>query len=249
MKTSRLINYFLSFFGIRIQRIPRRLLFNLYQPSINSEEIMLSGEFNIDTIIDVGVAKGTEWLYNPYNNAKLILIEPLNVYTKLNDIIKDRTFEIFECALGSKNGFTDIYFDKTEPSKSSIYKREKLTKTEDHEIELRRVELKKLDQIVASSKLSPQSIGLKIDTEGHELEVLKGATKTLGMCEFVICEISIERRFINSYDFSELIVFMNNKNFKLTKILRFAKDKNGVIRFADVLFEKKVLRLSKNKER
>jgi hypothetical protein len=57
-------------------------------------------------------------------------------------------------------------------------------------------------------------------------------------CSFVVCEVSVEQRFYESYSFSELIVWMYARKFGATKVLGFSVDGNGVIRMADILFEK-----------
>ena len=80
---------------------------------------------------------------------------------------------------------------------------------------------------------------LKIDTEGNELNVLRGADLLLASTDFVIAEASIAKRFENSYEFDEMIAFMAGRGFKLFSILSITHPANELRpRFADVVFEK-----------
>lgn len=230
-----LTNSLLSTIGIRIQRVPRKSLFRRH--SETGEDLVLSNAFSVQSIIDVGVAGGTPWLYRQFPDSDLILVDPLDEVPSLYRMLRGRSFEIHNCAAGASNGTVIINVDKTRPSLSSIKNRSQLTKRDGHEVVEREVVMKTLDKIVAESKFATEKLGLKVDTEGFELDVLKGATETLKRCDFVVCEASIEKRFEQSYDFSELVLYMDKMNFRVSKILSFSQDGNQVIRMADVLFE------------
>jgi hypothetical protein len=46
---------------------------------------------------------------------------------------------------------------------------------------------------------------LKIDAEGSQLEVIRGATETLSQTSFIIAEVSVSPRFPGSYRFAEFL--------------------------------------------
>ncbi len=196
----------------------------------------LPAHINADVIIDVGVAGGTPWLYERFPHAKLVLIEPLNVVESLSNNLQDRDYTMFECAAGSANGQIEINYDLQRPSLSSVHERTPLT-ARDHIIEKKIVEVRPIDDIMEEVGDGQSPVGLKIDTEGFEFEVLKGAARTLSRCTFVVCEVSIAKRFFGSYEFSELVSWMYNNGFFVSKVLHFAVDENSVIRMADMLFE------------
>ena len=62
-------------------------------------------------------------------------------------------------------------------------------------------------------------LGIKIDTEGHELDVIAGAPETLARCDFAVLEISMQKRFEGGYRFSEAIAAMAAHGFEPVEIM------------------------------
>jgi hypothetical protein len=89
-----------------------------------------------------------------------------------------------------------------------------------------------LDELLARNAY-PAPYGIKIDTEGFELEVLKGAARSLANIEFIIAEVSVKKRFTNSYRFSDIAAFLGGHGFELIDILNFRPRPQ---RFFDCLF-------------
>src|SRR3546814_19189986 len=77
------------------------------------------------------------------------------------------------------------------------------------------VEVRTVDDIAAEHL---GSIGLKIDTEGFEPEVLKGSVETLKRCEFVLAEVSVKKRYENGYRFRDIVLFMRENGFEIIDI-------------------------------
>ena len=59
---------------------------------------------------------------------------------------------------------------------------------------------------------------LKIDTEGFEFDVIKGASSCLKKIKFIYFEHHFDSMIIKSYKFSEIHEYLKNNNFK--KILK-----------------------------
>ena len=79
-------------------------------------------------------------------------------------------------------------------------------------------------------------MGLKIDTEGFEDRVIKGAAQFLAETQFVIVEVNVEKRFDDTY-FLEFISLMDSSGFVLCDILDGSKpDPTGSVVFLDLLF-------------
>lgn len=190
---------------------------------------------DVDVAIDIGVAKGTPWFYDRFARSRLLLVDPLEKTAEVARMLSGRAHDYFQCALAAEPGWADVHINTALPSMTSLLERTALTRTK-HQIETRKTEVRTLDSIVAGAVESGQTLGLKIDTEGYELEVLRGGIETLKRCAFVICEVTVAKRFENSYRFEELVGFLSDNGMSVAAMLTAERDGNGVIRFADMVF-------------
>ena len=104
-----------------------------------------------------------------------------------------------------------------------------------HVTETRSVPIEMLDDVIGGLDL-PQPYLLKVDTEGWELEVLKGAAETLKHTSVLITETSVAPRFVDGYRCIDLLNVVSDLGFDLETILTADPDRNGVVRFADLRF-------------
>lgn len=195
----------------------------------------------LDNIIDVGVGKGTPVLYERFPEAYLYLIEPLSefqLYIKKN-ILSQRRGTLYPFGAGAKSNEKQLIVEKANKFQSSFLPRTEPTALYgDREREL--VQVRPLDFIFREINLSkPLYNLLKLDTEGYELEVLKGAEETLQKVNWVVLECYVESRFKDSYTFEEVLALMNNNGFKLESVLQAGQDKDGIYWYLDLLFKRK----------
>ncbi|MBT5749582.1 MAG: FkbM family methyltransferase [Flavobacteriales bacterium] len=172
----------------------------------------------IDTLIDIGVGDiGTPELYERFNKAKLILIDPLiecNSYIQENLLHRDQCF--INSALGLSPGVLPLNIFST-PGLSTFLKVSDINFT-DKPIEKREVAIDLLDNVIVNKK-NLGSIGIKIDTEGYELDVIKGSPKTLSNTKFVLAEVRHNHESLHGvYKLHEFILEMFKNKFVLTKI-------------------------------
>ena len=206
--------------------------FNLYNPHY------LSRICTPKTVIDVGVGFGTPALYKAFPSAYFVLIEPVEEYrSAIAKILAKYEGTVHYKAVGQENKKIELDVDLDSLQKSSLFERTKLT-TKAHRIEKRMIEMTTLDDLLSPPGNLERPLILKIDTEGNELNVLKGASLLLESTDFVIAEASIAKRFESSYKFDELITFMAEKGFKLFSVLfiRHSQRKEIRPRYADVVF-------------
>lgn len=191
--------------------------------------------FNPKVIIDIGVGHGTPVLYEAFPDKYFVLIEALSVYEKsINKIFEKYKGQLVNKAAGSKSGKLEIRHDVLKPQMSSFYDKTEMASKSDN-ISIEKVDVEPLDKIMQEVNI-PGRYGLKIDAEGHELEVIKGATETLKKCDFVIAEASVAKRYEGSYNFAELIAEMAKNDFHMLDVLSEATTPP---KFIDVIFTKK----------
>ena len=189
------------------------------------------------TIIDVGVYKGTPWLYRAFPDAKFHLIDPLpEVPTLIAPWASEIDFELHPVAVGAGDGEITLNIPlrgkRRLPNMTSAGTRSLANRTRQRltGMEQTTAKVRRLDDL-AAPWTGP--LGLKVDTEGHELDVLEGGTQTIRRCEFVVLEVSMQDRFDNGYRFSDVIARMAALEFEPVDFL------SGLSQsplFADILF-------------
>ncbi len=226
-------------FGKRlIQKTLARLGYELRpQPDVLS---CLSRIYQPKTVFDVGVGYGTYPLYEAFPEARFILVEPLrNFEVTLNRIAARYNCEIFYKAVSNVEGTRKINLDTEDLEKSSFDDRTPLTRT-GNRLERQEVEVTTLDKIFKECADVQKPILLKIDTEGHELKILQGSPSLLSATDTVIMEASIARRFEDSYEFEDLVVYMKDNGFSLLTFLDITHARGELRpRFADVVFRRR----------
>lgn len=214
---------------LAIFRIIRKLfkLFNL--KIFYSKDVNYLKDLKIETVIDVGVANGTKELLENFPNSFFYFIEPNPRYWDFIEkkLLKKFKGTLYKTAAGNKTG-EEVFFGSG--ITSSFLERQDMK-----DVIKTMVKIDKLDNFLLDKKF--KNTLLKIDTEGYELEVLKGSEKLLKNIDYCIIEVRLEN--INTYNPSEIINFLYEKNFIFHKILKIYYAKYG-IDFIDVLFKKNI---------
>ena len=174
--------------------------------------------FDPQTVVDVGVGKGTPSLYRAWPEAYHVLVEPLREFEPhLQRILKHYRGAYFLNAAGAKEETATIHVEATYALRSSFHVRTSLTATGDN-VEKREVPVTTLDILLERNNFSPPFV-LKIDTEGHEDQVIKGAPTFLCQTEGVIAEVSVRERFHLGYTFEEFLDLMRANHFCMCGVL------------------------------
>ena len=187
-----------------------------------------------DNLFEVGVGLGEEnFLYenNKFNNYYLVEPNKQLFDIALNKFKKRNNFYLFNIAASNKKERKTFYNNTTG---SSFYlKNKNLPKT--------LVNCDKLDSIIEEKVYINKKNFLKIDTEGHDLQVLLGSKKLLKHVHLIMLEISTLRRFEQkSYNLVDLMAFLSKSNFKNLFIMNVGRIQNNkYIRYLDIIFVKK----------
>ena len=170
------------------------------------EELSLRFGVNITTVYDIGANKG-EWAAEAskyLSGSEFYLFEANSTHIKS---LERSGFDFFITALSNKVGSREFF--STGGTGDSFYK--ELTHHYEN-VEARVVETNTLNNLVRSKGLKiPQLI--KIDTQGSELDILRGSTDFLDKVAFVYMECPVDEHNEGSPKFDDYIYFMKHNGF------------------------------------
>ena len=215
-------------------------IFDLYH---QKQIINYLKKLNLEYFIDVGAHKGEFLSYIlSLNYKKIYCFEPQRKIFKIlyKNFKNKKNIQIFNLGLAHKN--SKIIFYENKLTSTSTFSRSKNTtfskiknlilNSNNSYIDKYPINVKTLDKIFINKKIF--NIFLKIDVEGFELNVLKGAKKILSKkVKFIL----IERHFFQLYkgnSTEKVHLFLKKNNFKLIKRFTFP-----LLHFQDNLYEKK----------
>ncbi len=171
-------------------------------------------KFHIKTVIDVGVAFGTPAFYKSLPQAKFYLVEPVPQCKELlQKLEKTIGATYFNVAAGSKDGEIEFFVHPDTSGSSSLRQWE----GEAFDGERITVPIRRLDSLIPDSIERPCL--LKIDTQGNELDVLKGATDLLDKIDIVIIETSFHEFRKGAPEIHEIIASMASLGYRCYEIL------------------------------
>jgi FkbM family methyltransferase len=189
--------------------------------------------FTPATVFDVGVAEGTEALYETFPTSQFVLIEPLREYAEdLDRIVKRLSRAEYVAAAASSRSGTlvlNVGFHTQLASRHDVIDRAFAAD------ERREVNAITLDDIWQRRALQSPAL-IKIDVEGDELEVLRGAKSVLRHCEYILLEAAVGDVFAGAPRIEEVIHYLTERGFLLNDILQPAYSRNGNLQMVDLAF-------------
>ena len=206
--------------------------------------------FDFDIIFIVGARYSKDdalegFIHKYFKKSKFILVEPDNNcneeinhnYKKLN-----LNYELHNISLDSKSSSRKMFF---RGGKTSFHKSISFKKKNVEYDKIKKINTTTFDfffkEFLAKNK--KKKILLKLDTEGSELEILKGCKKNIENMDTIIIEVSNVYRFEKGCSFYSLSNFLSHYKFFSSKIIYsnvVLNTKNQkFINFQDVIFSKK----------
>lgn len=203
-----------------IRRVVRKFVRSIgFRRRIEPDFVDVMKSLAIDLVLDVGAndgAYGREIRDRGYKGS-IISFEPNpKVYERLEkNICRDSAWAAFPYALGDHNG-QDILNIGINDAMSSI---KGLTdfggSTGAEAIVKESVRTIRLDNFLSKQSYNGRNIYLKIDTQGFEMEVLRGAGSTLSSIMAVQAEIPLVHTYANESDWLDVLQWMRQKGFEV----------------------------------
>ena len=257
MRFFKILHSFFSSLGFNLLKIKnifivlkfiiKKFLWNLnldlIKKKINFDEIYKIKIKNNPIIFDVGANSGQsiKRFLTIFPKARIDSFEPIKSYC---DIIQkkyiNKNIFINNLGLGQKNSKKKFYISNYDPCssflKNNLHKLDKNFKYFKTK-EIININLTTIDNYLRSNNINRIDI-LKIDTQGTELEVLKGATFALKkkIIKFIELEIIIKAHYKNQNNFYKIDKILSDNKFRLYNLHEFNYEKNFMITQFDALY-------------
>jgi FkbM family methyltransferase len=230
----RYINQLLEIFGLRLMRTnaPVRS-FGLFFKHLKSLD------FDIRTVIDVGIAFGTPPIYEAFPRARYFLIEPVAECRPVLEKLKQQlNAEYFLVAAGAEN--KEVTFNVHEDISGSSLFPQVEGKVLDGEVRV--TPMRRLDSLLPESLEHP--VLLKLDTQGAEIEVLKGLGSRIGEIDLLIVETTMMQVRHGIPEFADVVRFCDDAGFVVYDVLEgHVRALDGALAQIDLAFVRKDSRL------
>ena len=185
---------------------------------LDLEKLVTKYGLNIRGVIHIGAHFGEENnLYDALNIKNRIFFEPLSSnFSVLEERLKGR-FPLIKKALGNENKKVTMFVERNNKGQSSSILKPALHLVQYPDIKFDETE------VVEMARLDDLGIDffkynfISIDVQGYELEVLKGAQKTLNYIDYIVSEINRDELYENCARVEQLVEFLTPYGFKLVE--------------------------------
>ncbi len=150
-----------------------------------------------------------------FPEARYLLVDPLEENRPALERLaqSDPRIEVWHGALGGRSGQLQLWAHGDQSS---------FLRSTDFPGAPRVVPLRTLDSFIDTSSLRAPAL-LKADVQGYELEVLRGATRCLELCEVLLIEVSFRRLYEHSPLAHDIVGHLGAKGFRVYDICSFVQ--------------------------
>jgi len=213
-------------------------------PIARRKQILAS--YKIDTILDIGANSGQfagQIRSDIGFTNRILSFEPLSSAYKLlkSNAKDDPAWEVFNFAIGETEEEQEINIAENSESSSFLKMLPAHLKSAPNSkyIGKETIKIKTLDSLFCDLCGTAQNIYMKIDTQGFERKVLKGAENSLPHINTVQMEMSLVPLYEGELLFNEMLMLMGNKGYTLIAIENgFSDPASGQLLQVDGIFHR-----------
>jgi FkbM family methyltransferase len=202
--------------------------------------------YAIDTVLDIGANSGqyARQLREDFGyTQKILSFEPLS---SAFEVLKEKSagdskWEVFNVALGEKEGLCEINIAANSYSSSLLDMLPSHLKSapESRYIGKESIKIRTLDSFFSDLCEASSNIYMKIDTQGFESRVIKGAAQSLSHIDTVQMEMSLVPMYDGELLFNDMCKLMSEKGYSLIAIEPgFADQESGQLLQVDGIFHR-----------
>ena len=180
--------------------------------------------YEIDNVLDVGANTGQFALQMRKDikySGKIVSFEPVSSAFKILKINAngDSNWEIIHCALGDAEIQKEIFISGTNSTASSFLNMLPSFFAEEVEfIDSEITKIKTLDSIFDTICNKDDNIYLKIDTQGFEEKVIRGAESSLAYIDTIQLELSLIPLYKNELIIHEMCSLLKKRGYTLVSV-------------------------------
>jgi FkbM family methyltransferase len=180
----------------------------------------------VDLIIDIGANRGqfsTE-IFDAGYSGKIVSFEPVpKAHQRLGETAKKSRKSWLvapRMALSDHSGSSEFYITDVDTSSSLLQPTDDFVKTLSQVKVVESIEVKteRLDDVVDKFISEEKSIFLKLDVQGNEHSVLRGAGETLSRCQGVLVEVCIDSLYSDQSKLDDILNLISEAGFGLWDI-------------------------------
>jgi FkbM family methyltransferase len=195
------------------------------------------------TVIDVGSNRGqfAVFAHHRWPNARVLCFEPLpgprEVLTRVADEVGN--VKVFPYALGDEGGERRMHVARSDDSSSFLAATPRQLEAfpDTREVEEQVVEVRRLEDLITAEEVS-HPILMKIDVQGAELDVLRGASGLLGAVREILVECSLVELYAGQPLLDDTILFAREQGFRVIGLSAPSRASDGTPMQCDVLFSR-----------
>ena len=203
-----------------------------------TEHEAISFGHDFRSVVDVGAHYGEFALFaaRRFPAAAIYCVEPLaEAQAKLRGLVPRA--EVIPYAAAATAGRRTLHVSRASAASSLL----PLTRTlaaafpGTEEAEVREIDARPLDELVDLDALAPPAL-LKVDVQGAELDVLRGAERLLAFVDEALVECSFVELYEGQALAADVIDFLRARGFTLAGVYSLLHDRKGRTLQADLLF-------------
>jgi FkbM family methyltransferase len=195
------------------------------------------------TVIDVGSNRGQFAVFarHRWPNARVLCFEPLpgprEVLTRVADALGN--VRVFPYALSNEAGERRMHVSRSDDSSSFLVATPRQLEAfpDTREVEEQVVEVRRLQDLISEEDVSPPVL-MKVDVQGAELDVLRGASGLLGAVRDILVECSLVELYAGQPLLDDAILFAREQGFRLIGLSAPSRASDGTPLQCDVLFSR-----------
>jgi FkbM family methyltransferase len=206
--------------NLTIRRNIRKAFRNMgFQRRIAPDFFDVMNAHDIDVVLDVGANDGDygREIRDRGYKGLIVSFEPNPIaYERLQaEIANDPKWQAYLLAIGEEDGEAKLSITENDTMSSIKGFTEFGYATGAKSIASANVKIARLDTFLADNPQLMKNIYLKIDTQGFEMEVLRGAGELLEHVAAVQAEIALIHTYKDELDWLEILLWMRNKKFEV----------------------------------